>query len=346
MPSISRQWARLIGIVLLTASLTPASDFRISGPHTQENLTIFLIHSSRHEMGAKLLTLQEAMEQKKVVVYETGRVNELSIENLSSDNVYIQAGDMVKGGQQDRVFPTDFLLTSHSGKVPIASFCVERGRWSKRGVEPEMQFSRADWMAPAKVKAAARDSKNQSDVWNEVSKAQAGLADAVDRMDVAPGALSGSGSRSVRAFVAPSTMSMQLALESNPVVDATAVYVENLANIVNGQNDVVGYAYVINGKLNSAEVYASNDLFRRMWPKLLKSSAAEAFTERGKAGSTGPDIEAVQQTLDSAESAPESSKVTKGRLSVTKKESGKMLLFETRNQDQDSRWIHRSYVVK
>src|SRR5437667_6818781 len=37
-----------------------------------------------------------AMEQKKVVVYETKQVNELAIENLSAESVFIQQGDIVK----------------------------------------------------------------------------------------------------------------------------------------------------------------------------------------------------------------------------------------------------------
>ena len=44
--------------------------------------------------------------------------------------------------------------------------------------------------------------------------------------------------------------------------------------------DVIGYVFAINGKLNSAEVYPSNGLFRKMWPKLLKASVTEAIGRR------------------------------------------------------------------
>ena len=352
MSSVSRHWAPLFGFVLLAAPLARADDYRISGPYTQENLSIFLIHSPRNEAATKLLTLQEAMEQKKVVVYETGHVNELAIENLSSENVYIQSGDIVKGGQQDRVFPTDFMLTSHSGRVPIASFCVERGRWSKRGVEPEKQFSASQLRAPKMVVMAARDKKDQAEVWNEVSKAQDGLARTAQRADRAgSGVGSGSGA-GIGPGVANSyspvmaSTSMQLALESKPVVDATNAYVQNLSKIVDGDTDVVGFAYAINGKVNSAELYSSSDLFRRMWPKLLQSSAAEALTERGKTSAPPPDIPAVQKTLADAEGGRESSTEVKGHMSVSKRDSDKMILFETRAKDLDDSWLHRSYVVK
>ncbi|MFN2514812.1 MAG: ARPP-1 family domain-containing protein [Pyrinomonadaceae bacterium] len=60
-----------------------AGDYRLSGPYTHKNLTIFLVHGKDLLAGKTFLTLQEALEQKKLVVYETKDVNELSIENLS-----------------------------------------------------------------------------------------------------------------------------------------------------------------------------------------------------------------------------------------------------------------------
>src|SRR6266550_5097087 len=58
---------------------TAANDYRLSGPYTHNNLSIFLIHSKTTTTRMKsFLTLQEALEQKKVVVYETQSVNELA----------------------------------------------------------------------------------------------------------------------------------------------------------------------------------------------------------------------------------------------------------------------------
>src|SRR5262249_5531978 len=59
---------------------------------------------------------------------------ELVVENLSPDvEVYIQAGDIVKGGRQDRVLSYDLIVPPRSGKVPLAAFCVEAGRRQPRG---------------------------------------------------------------------------------------------------------------------------------------------------------------------------------------------------------------------
>jgi len=108
-----------------------SSNYRLSGPYTHKNLTVFLIHG-KDQTNKTFLTLQEALAQKKVRVYETKDVNELAIRNLSNQDIYVQAGDIVRGGDQDRMISVDFIVPPKSGRMPIAAFCVEHGRWSGR----------------------------------------------------------------------------------------------------------------------------------------------------------------------------------------------------------------------
>ena len=351
-----RRTLSLCGLAWLASILALAADVRISGPYTHDNLSIYLLHSTRKEADKKLLTLQEAMSQKKVVVYETGQVNQLAIENRSAEDVFIQSGDIVKGGQQDRVLSTDMVLPANSGKLPIASFCVESGRWTKRADEPARQFSLSDKALPSKpLKMAVRDQKNQVQVWAEVAEAKAKLAVASEGTAAAGGGGNvgegaGSGVGPSDSFVQhrlSSSTSMQLALENKRVVESTAAYVRSLAKILDGKNDAVGYAYSINGKLNSAEVYASHDLFVRMWPKMLDSTAAEALSERqvGETYQAPPPLE-VTSALDAADRGREVSKETAGRMSVAKKDSEKVILYEASDADRRGEWIHKSYVVK
>src|SRR5258708_36768212 len=124
-------------------SETPTAGYRLSGPYTHDNLAIFLIHGPNRP-HKKVLSLQEALAQRKAVVYETGSVNELTVENLSPDeDIYLQSGDIVKGGQQDRVLKDDLIIEPKSGRLPIASFCVEHGRWTRRGSEAVGRFESA-----------------------------------------------------------------------------------------------------------------------------------------------------------------------------------------------------------
>src|SRR5262245_42599571 len=55
---------------------------KVSGPFTSGNLTVFLLHGPDAAPGLNVLTLQEAIEQKKVIVHETSEVNALSVENV------------------------------------------------------------------------------------------------------------------------------------------------------------------------------------------------------------------------------------------------------------------------
>src|SRR5215208_5420126 len=137
----------VVAIVLLlclaaadAAEVAPATrpalgDCKLSGPYTHGNLTVFLVHGPDKLKNREFLTLEEAMAKKVAVVHETSNVNELAIENSGDTDVYVQSGDIVKGGKQDRTIAMDFIVPAKSGKLPIGSFCVEHGRWQQRGAE-------------------------------------------------------------------------------------------------------------------------------------------------------------------------------------------------------------------
>ena len=338
-----KRCANLLGIACLAALAAPAADLRISGPFTHENLSVYLLHSPAQKAAPNRLTLHEAMEQKKAAVYETGNVEQLAIENLSNQPVFVQAGDLVKGGQQDRVLTTDLLLPPRSGKVSIASFCVEQGRWTKRGAEPSQQFSASSKAVPTRaLKVAVREPGSQNKVWSEVAMAVATLA-ATGPLGVAAGAVRSSG---VRASAASPT-SMQLALEDQHVNDRVGKYTAALSKTVDGKADVVGYAYVVNGKFSGADVYDSADFFRRMWPKLLQSSATEALSETGQAKAAAPmTIAGLQQALAASDQGRAVAPKTNGGLAITKKESDKSLVYETAERKTGGSVIHKSYIAK
>src|SRR5436190_9751733 len=114
----------------------------VSGPYTHGNLAIFLFHGADEIDGGGYTSLTEAFEKKHVLVHETGNVGELEAENLSDTfDVFIQAGDVLKGGRQDRTIAIDFIVPAKSGRIPIPAFCVESGGWQKRKTEPERLFS-------------------------------------------------------------------------------------------------------------------------------------------------------------------------------------------------------------
>jgi len=310
--------------------------YRISGPYTHENLSIFLIHGASQSKARKYLTLQEALAQRKVVVHETGQVRELAVENVSSEDIYIQSGDIVKGGQQDRVISNDFVLPSKSGKVPVASFCVEQGRWSQRGSEPVHAFMSAEGALPTKqLKTAVKSKKDQAEVWARVREAQVELAASIGgaSMDRAGG-----------GPLMPATASLPLTLENKRLGEHVDSYLRKLSGITAAHKDVIGYAFAINGELNSADVYSSPSLFASLWTKLLKASATEAVSKSSRnKRSLAPGAAAVSAMLADAETGKASTTHIGGRVELIEKETARNLYFESRDGEG---WVHRNYIVK
>jgi hypothetical protein len=311
----------------------PARNYRLSGPYTHDNLTLFLIHGEDQLKNKNVLTLDEALEQKKVVVHETGQVNALAIENVSpTDEIFIQAGDIVKGGQQDRLIAFDLLVPPKSGKLPLNSFCVEHGRWSMRAGEDATTFNSAKGQAPTNaLKLAARGASDQGQVWDRVARTQRRLA-----MNLNAPVQDGR-----------SASSLQLTLEHKKLRAAVDAYTKKLASAVDRKDDVIGYAVAINGSVNNADVYASSALFKKLWPKLLESSAVEAVAGLKKDKKFQPaDAGAVKAFLADAEKGKTSAKEVSKRFRQVQKETDKNVLFETLDRQQPGAAVRRSYIAK
>src|SRR5262245_47179613 len=148
------------------------NEVSIAGPFTHENLGIFLLLGEDAIDGRRFMPLEQALERKCVTVHETGNVGQLEVENLSEVfDLYIQAGDVVKGGRQDRTLGVDFVLPARSGRVPIPSFCVESGRWHRRPGEDMDSFSSSkSYLACKHLRMAAKLSRDQSKVWEKVAE--------------------------------------------------------------------------------------------------------------------------------------------------------------------------------
>jgi hypothetical protein len=308
-----------------------AGDYRLSGPYTHKNLTIFLVHGKNTIKGRSFITLQEALVQKKVVVYETKSVNELSIQNFSNEDVYVQSGDIVKGGAQDRMIGVDLIVPPWSGKMPISAFCVEHGRWSGRGNEKAAVFSSSsDAVATREIKLAAKRENSQGGVWESVTVAQDKLSRNVG----------------TRVNSTVSSSSLQLAVENGKVQETADSYLKALSGIANRGDDVIGYVFAINGKVNSADIYGSNLLFKKLWPKLLKANAIEAIAELQQDKFKPASAASVQGFLSEAEKAKGSDKDVNARVNLLTREDNENILFETRDKEQKGAWVHRNYIKK
>jgi hypothetical protein len=322
-------------IALLSPSLlaeAPA-EWTISRPVTHQNLAVYFILGKDVMPGKKVLTLQEALEQKKVIVHETGSVNQLSVENVSPDHeVFIQAGDIVKGGRQDRVLAYDLIVPPRSGKVALASFCVEAGRWQQRGGEDAGQFSGSAGQLPGKaLRLAVSSARQQGQVWEKVKEQQDKLGKRLNRNVADP----------------RSPSSLQLTLEDKELNAKVNAYVAKLEKAMPDSTNVVGVVLTINGKLEGAEMYGSSALFRKMWPKLLRAAAIDAFTEQQQGRRYElAERDEIRAFLTDASKGKESDTEVNSRIRVITRQGEAGLCIETRDQEHKGVIIHRSMIAR
>ncbi len=339
--------ATCVAVSLLFADAvgaTPNTEpVRLSGPVSHDNLAIYFVHGAS-KSGPVPLTLAEAMAQRVVQVRETGNVNSLEIENLGDQDVFVQAGDIVKGGQQDRTLTVSLLLPPKSGRIPIASFCVEHGRWSARAGEDVRTFStsavtvssremklamQAPLPASPTTGSGAMDTNDrQQKVWDGVKRVQQKLSAATGANVAAPA----------------SATSLQLALENNKLAEARNAYIAALKPAGEQGDDIVGYVFAVNGKINSAEIYASNGLFRKMWPKMLDASATEAIGQKHESKDAVPPVDAVTAFLAGVDGGRASEKPLNFGVRRVTRETAKAVMFET--APAAAAWVHRSYLAK
>jgi ARG/rhodanese/phosphatase superfamily protein len=336
--------AALMPLLCFAGASAPRADddYRVSGPHTHENLTVYFIHGASRP-GPVPLTLAEALTAKSVRVLETGQVNELSIENLGGQEVIVQSGDIVKGGKQDRVLSVSLVLPPHSGVVPITAFCVEHGRWSKRGYEDAQAFNSAAASLPSRAARHAIQpagaglsasgyapalAARQQDVWNNVAGVQHSLSNALNESVAAP----------------QSPSSLQLALENHKLKEVQEGYTAALQPAGESGSDIIGYAFAINGKIDSAEVYPSNALFRKMWQKLLTANVTEAIATNSDAATAAPASADVAAFLKAAGTGAATKQTLTRSVELEIRTNDKAAYLETRRADGS--WAHRSYIAK
>jgi len=341
---------------------------RISGPVVHENLAVYFIHG-KSAPGKVPLTLEEAMTKGFVKVRETSNVNQLQIENVGADEVFVQSGDIVKGGKQDRTLMVSLVLPPKSGAIPIASFCVEQGRWSARGREDAKNFSTASAAVPSRElklamkapmpakaapepgnmagsgdrgrtqlsdNAASETGERQQKVWENVRKTQSKLT----------------GNLGASVQSAQSGSSLQLALENEKLMDAQKLYINALKAAGESSDDIIGFIFAVNGELNSADVYPSNGLFRKMWKKLLTASVIEAIGHKDEPAGAAPDAAAASAFLAAAEAGKSSEKALNDGVKLETREADKAYMFETARASSPgapsapASWVHRNYLAK
>ncbi|MCC6460931.1 MAG: hypothetical protein IT260_10705 [Saprospiraceae bacterium] len=234
-----------------------------------ENLRLYPIETSGAAVGANmalaaLKTLDEGMQTKGFRITEKkqfGRerdnwYNGLTVQNKSQDTVFLMSGDVVTGGNQDRVIAHDDVILPRSVKN-IEVFCVEHGRSSYYDPaaspnEKQVGAFRGYYnVASPRVRQAVH-SGNQQGVW-----------DAVEKVTTENKAHS-----STSAYAALETANEQKAKRE--------AYLQFFDGKFNDRSKVVGMVAVCNGKVVGVDIFGHPELFRKKYKALLHGYAADA----------------------------------------------------------------------
>lgn len=271
------------------ASPTPGPDAaHVTGPYTHENLSVFLVHSPKQD-ERQFITLDEGLKSGSVTVSEKeqSQVRELQIENRSDQPLFLQEGDRLQGGKQDRTIYASLVVPPKSGKLGVPTFCIEQGRWHVQD-GAAMQFGATSnaALAPKEVREAAKFSKDQQAVWAAVGAQKREAA--------------------VTLHAVSSTSSLNEVFEAPKVKEVSDAFAKALSGVLHDHADAVGVAIAVNGKIEEVNIYPNHALLSKLYPRLLQSYALQATLAKDKAKDAKPvTTAAVQEFIAEGKKKPQ-----------------------------------------
>lgn len=264
-------------------------------------------------------------------------VGTLVIENKGDAAIFVLAGTVVKGGNQDRQIGQDFVVDAGQ-TVPVDAFCVERGRWNDQrdGAATAGQFAAAGVLATSKVRAAGQYKSDQGEVWANVSKANAAHA---------------------KSHASDSLFATLDDPEVRAKLDALAADAGAALGRAADADALVGFAYAIDGRLQGARVFSHRRVFGLFRDQLLRTAAIDALTAEAAASAEGRAIadvappkvatlDALVAEIDAEE--PAARKATAGSNDNIYQESERVWSSKTvlRAADTKARPLAVDYLVK
>ena len=259
-----------------------------------ENLQLFPIEASAEFISdnAKVgnyQSLAHAMEQQRFRITEKkpygrftdpGAVNTLTVQNKTNEHIFLMAGEVVQGGNQDRVVAEDQIIAAASiTDIPV--FCVERGRWQPREEEGQpaasgkkvYAFNNYYNVASGEVRRSVKHTKNQQEVWKSV-----GEVTAINNAEVETG-----------TYTALET--------SEGFTNQRNKYLDFFADKMKEKNNVVGVLAVTGNKVIAADIFGHPSLFQKEFNALLHSYVTEAITNGSTPQLSETKLEAYTQQL-------------------------------------------------
>jgi hypothetical protein len=224
----------------------------VGEPMYYKSLTIVPVYSSDIEDHSHYTTLDEALDRGWLKIEEVtgGRVPQVKLTNRSDKYIYIMGGEILTGCRQDRIVGRDVLIRPKRKNVIVPVYCVERDRWS---YETDEFYSKKN-LGTSRLRAESQKAMDgaQGKIWAEIR----GMCE--------------------RIGLSSGTTRYQETYDSDRVRRQICDFEAKMGHVPRLYPDAVGVVVGVGGEITSVDVFANPSLFRRLWPKLLKSSALAA----------------------------------------------------------------------
>ena len=286
-----------------SAATNLLSRVKVRSQSGYENLTLFpLVGPASTYFSYALLDEAISSGQVKVQEKDGGQVNTVRVKNTGKTYVFGMAGEIVSGAKQDRMLQNDVLLPPGSGWLDVPVYCTEHGRWTGSS----MSFGTKGYVASGAVRKRAAETQSQEEVWAEVDAAHAGLG------------------------VTTSSRAFAKVYEDKAAQEQAKPYYDKLDRLPDFSPNALGVVVAVGNRIVCVDAFGSPALFRKMWPKLLRSYVIDAMQSRPE-GRIGQ--KQVQQFVDDASRVEVTDQPTVGagrlqRLSA-RNASGSALVFRS-----------------
>lgn len=238
--------------------------YRVSGPYAHQNLTVFLLHTDKQD-DREFITLDQGLKDKSVTVSEKKQeqVEELVVSNDSALPLFLQEGDRLQGGKQDRILYSSLVIPPKTKDMAIPTFCCEQSRWQAGATGAFFEGTHNAAQAPKEVRIAGKVAKNQALVWDKVQSAK---SEASGMM--------------IAGF---SNSSLNETLDAPAVKKISDDFANALSSVLQNHSDAVGVVIAINGTIEEVNVYPNHQLLSKQYPRLIQSYALDATLRKNDA---------------------------------------------------------------
>lgn len=225
----------------------------VGRPVNYGNLTVVPIYAREIRDKTEYVTLEDALKNKWIEIKEMegGRVPLVRITNRSKHIIYIMGGEILTGCKQDRILSGDVLLGPGTKNLLAQVYCVEHGRWSYTSTS----FYSKKNIGTYKLRARAqkRSPAAQEKIWDQIAKQNEEMG------------------------IASATNAYQDAYDKEENKGKIAGIEREMKKLPRLYEDTVGIVVGLGREVISVDIFANPYLFKKQWPKILKSSALSSI---------------------------------------------------------------------